>query len=1179
MTLPQHPSWIPPLPPVNEARPSVPSRARINSTSRTVREQTINVLAADEVIPIIYGERIAGAKIFTLYEKNNSYYLGCAWSLGENDSIIEYYADNKPALDVNGFTVVSEYLGLVTQQPDPTLSADISNYNDSLVASVNGVLIGICYSVLSWPVSVGSINITAKIRGRKVYDPRVPVTAWSDNPSLCLADFLINVPFGAGGSVDWAQISVAADANDELVLSEKRRLLNIIISSRASTDSWIEALRAHSAVFINKEGSEYRVVPNRPGAVSQSFTEANIRKNTLILEQRGFSDVPTVISSRYIETKDNTERNETAVFYADGVLVGQENWRESNVNFDGITRFSQAFREATERYNTFALVDLVGSFETFDTGLTIEIGDIIELTHPIGLDQKQLRITQVSAIGYGRYQCQFEEYTPGIYSDSVQQPIIGGDTNLPNPFDLPDVTNLLAVEELFQRQTGVWSTRLKITYDQSIYPFLFVYAVQVFDSLQQIVFQIDTTSLVVYTGTLQEQELYTVNVSIKNAQLGVSGNPALFQVQALGKFFPPSDVQQITAVRVDAGTVRLSWLVTPDASRYEIRIGQETDTWDSVGPSSIVDTTDRLTMSVSVPSLGLFKFMIKAIDSVGVYSVNETSVLVSVSVPGDVTNFNGVELGGSARLSWSEANGFVSTYKVKYGLLTASWETALDIDSVRALRLISDDAPPGEWRYFVKAVDSLGNESTNAAFIDLVISTDSTAFSANVFTPLDIDASSVNFDKWSHNAESNSQLYVAPENGGQMGTKFPNAMSTYGSICAEGAFTCTVFTDPIDLNRNTTGNFVIESSVSEFLGDSEQSLQVQQEGQAWNTPLINALSYRGNARYCRLKAEATSGEAFLMKLPQDVRITFTTLPRTENSLENEISNITRNCLSFDGLTEYVSIPQNFALQGGTKTFQFVFFADDVTTFSVIYEQGSENNGMSFYVKNGFLYIVAYEQFVLNPFFDSYQVTAGSFYNVICEFYGNADVVQQWNIYINGSLVSSKVFTALLSIFAEGDVNIGRRGLMQDADGNKYTGVGDYFNGKILSVRQWDVRLTTEELVSLIKDGTVPSTSLVQEYDFTLGSGTLADDTSPTNNDGTIFASWSTIEEPKIIITEQNYIAAQSININPISANPKTTAIDNVIIGIERAAFNSYIFDASTLTQNANVEFQWTFTGI
>lgn len=83
----------------------------------------------------------------------------------------------------------------------------------------------------------GVPNISAVIKGKKVYDPRTGLTAWSDNPALCIADYLCTSKRRGGYGADYAieinepVLIAAANICDELVLradgsTEKRYTLN-----------------------------------------------------------------------------------------------------------------------------------------------------------------------------------------------------------------------------------------------------------------------------------------------------------------------------------------------------------------------------------------------------------------------------------------------------------------------------------------------------------------------------------------------------------------------------------------------------------------------------------------------------------------------------------------------------------------------------------------------------------------------------------------------------------------------------------------------------------------------------------------------------------------------------------------------------------------------------------------
>ncbi len=85
----------------------------------------------------------------------------------------------------------------------------------------------ICYSVFKIsPTTTGTTpsytfpRYNYLIKGLKVYDPRTGLTEWSDNPALCLADFITNSIYGCGYDIDWDSVATVADLNDSIISTD-----------------------------------------------------------------------------------------------------------------------------------------------------------------------------------------------------------------------------------------------------------------------------------------------------------------------------------------------------------------------------------------------------------------------------------------------------------------------------------------------------------------------------------------------------------------------------------------------------------------------------------------------------------------------------------------------------------------------------------------------------------------------------------------------------------------------------------------------------------------------------------------------------------------------------------------------------------------------------------------------
>jgi hypothetical protein len=174
------------------------------------RDVTVN--QPDTAWQIVYGLRVVGGSLFCieLSGTNNEFLtVGIVWCYGGPDgieSIDEIWFGDEVA--VNGTTPISKYSGLITVQHN--LGTD-TQAALSLLTGLPGsrfvstdVGAGHAYTVLRLKFDENKFSdftiekIRAKIKGRKVLDPRTGTVAYSANPVLCVRDYLANTRFGLG---------------------------------------------------------------------------------------------------------------------------------------------------------------------------------------------------------------------------------------------------------------------------------------------------------------------------------------------------------------------------------------------------------------------------------------------------------------------------------------------------------------------------------------------------------------------------------------------------------------------------------------------------------------------------------------------------------------------------------------------------------------------------------------------------------------------------------------------------------------------------------------------------------------------------------------------------------------------------------------------------------------------
>jgi len=132
----------------------------------------------------------------------------------------------------NGFVRIRRFYGTTTQAADADLVSETSTLTEGRWTT-NHRLFGVAYIYARFKYDAdvfpnGIPIISATIKGRKVYDPRTTTTVWSDNPALCIRDYL-TASFGlnqTSAQVDDTSITTAANICEEVVDGEDRYTCN-----------------------------------------------------------------------------------------------------------------------------------------------------------------------------------------------------------------------------------------------------------------------------------------------------------------------------------------------------------------------------------------------------------------------------------------------------------------------------------------------------------------------------------------------------------------------------------------------------------------------------------------------------------------------------------------------------------------------------------------------------------------------------------------------------------------------------------------------------------------------------------------------------------------------------------------------------------------------------------------
>ncbi len=179
----------------------------------------------------------------------------------------------------------------------------------------------------------------------------------------------------------------------------------------------------------------------------------------------------------------------------------------------------------------------------------------------------------------------------------------------------------------------------------------------------------------------------------------------------VGKTTPPGDVTNFQATRRADG-VQLSWdpVGELDVVGYEVRDGES---WDA---GAVVTTRHRGTsLFVALTDAADHRFHVRAVDELGLRSVNAVSVVASVVPPDDVTGFDAVPQGEHVRLTWVSLPIAGVEYEVRAG---ESWGRGRFVGRSAGDHLVAlwPVQGPRDEIFWCKAVSAAGLYSRTAAF-------------------------------------------------------------------------------------------------------------------------------------------------------------------------------------------------------------------------------------------------------------------------------------------------------------------------------------------------------------------------------------------------------------------------------------------------------------------------------
>lgn len=496
---------------------------------------------------------------------------------------------------------------------------------------------------------------------------RVMDVAWSENPTLCCLDYLMDPEYGLRVpllDVDEASINAAASVCAEQVAretepDENRYDCDGVIFANRTPQNNIERLLTAMGGQMTYVGGKWALYAAAWRITSLDLNEDDITSPIKVRTLIGRADNFNTVKGLYLdplnnwEPTDYPEVTDAAYVAADGEVVYKDFGLEFTRSVTATQRLAKIFLRRIRNPITVALTTKL-------VGYQLQPPNTMTLSNDrFGWVDKEFEVSESQLV---------------IEPDSEGAPVLG--------------------QRLTLRETG-----------SSIYDW----------------------------ASSEEGDI---------PGIPKTGLPDPFSV------FPPDNIVLASGtdqldIRLDGtifSRIKVSWDTVEDefvleGGHIDVQYRKSTDTaWN---PTGFIPGDETFVFILDVRDGILYDIRIRSVNSLGVPSdwvqIDDYTVIGKTEPPEDVTELTAALNGELVVLDWKNVSDLdLAGYLVRYHTQgTPDWGAGFNLnDTLRSTSDTTGAVPPGLWTFLVKAIDTSGNESTNAVSIDLEV----TSLNANIDT-------------------------------------------------------------------------------------------------------------------------------------------------------------------------------------------------------------------------------------------------------------------------------------------------------------------------------------------------------------------------------------------------------------------------------------------------------------
>ena len=555
---------------------------------------------------IIYGEaRVGGVRVYDSSTGESNEYLHriMAFAGHEVDSYTAIYLDDEPLTidsETGEVTAPEKYVGFVrvlTRKGGSDNGTAIQELIDDTadLASNAGKwtaahkLQGIAYVYVRFKYDQNAFPngvpaISAKIRGKKVYDPNTDTTAWSDNPALCVRDYLTS-DYGLAqpdSRIDDLKVIDAANICDQTVEGQSRYTCNGAFTTAGQPAQIITDLLSSMGGLVWYGQGKWRMKAAAWSTPSLSFNDDDLRSSISLSTRHSRRDNFNTVKGTFAGDETDWQATDYPLV-TDPAYVTADNGIVNTLDFPLPFTSNQLTAQRVARIALNRNREQLTFKASFGLrALEVQVGDFINISNErFGWTDKAFEVVEWT---FGLTQdndiqvnMTLREISEAVFTGQNGEIIEGNNTTLPDPSSNLAITNLAANGAGQVQPDGTFIETAIVTWDAVSNAFVDYYEVEWRASYTSSYNSTTTTDNTIELTPLVSDVAYIIRVRAVTVS-GIKGDWASVSFTAGQDNSDPALPTQISA---EGGFeyIKLAWTNPADADFSHVEIWEnDTDT-------------------------------------------------------------------------------------------------------------------------------------------------------------------------------------------------------------------------------------------------------------------------------------------------------------------------------------------------------------------------------------------------------------------------------------------------------------------------------------------------------------------------------------------------------------------------------------------------------------------------